>query len=142
MPVTAITPYLFFNGAAEKAIALYERALGASVEGKMHYRDMPPGSDMATPENADRIMHATLTIGKAKLMLSDRPVDEPGRESAQVEITLEFDALDDMERSFKALAEGGTVTMPPHDAFWGDRFAALVDAVGIHWMFVAALKTE
>ncbi|HUF49173.1 MAG TPA: VOC family protein [Vicinamibacterales bacterium] len=37
--------------------------------------------------------------------------------------------------TFAAMAEGGSVTMPLHDTFWGGRFGMLTDAFGIRWMF-------
>ena len=33
-----------------------------------------------------------------------------------------------------ALSDGGTVTMPIEENFWGARFGALIDKFGIHWM--------
>ena len=40
-----------------------------------------------------------------------------------------------MQRAFDALSEGGSVTMPLQDTFWGARFGTLTDAFGIRWMF-------
>jgi len=36
---------------------------------------------------------------------------------------------------FDALAEGGSLTMPLQDTFWGARFGMLADAFGIRRMF-------
>lgn len=38
------------------------------------------------------------------------------------------------DRIFKALAEGGTVTMPIEDQFWGDYFGSVTDRFGINGM--------
>ncbi|MFY9718826.1 MAG: hypothetical protein WAK16_04205 [Candidatus Cybelea sp.] len=38
------------------------------------------------------------------------------------------------ERVFKALAEGGTVSMPLEDQFWGGRLGSLTDRFGVQWM--------
>lgn len=41
----------------------------------------------------------------------------------------------DMEKVFQRMAEGGTVTMPLQDTFWGARFGMLRDRFGVNWMF-------
>jgi PhnB protein len=38
-------------------------------------------------------------------------------------------------------AEGGRVTMPLENTFWGARFGTLVDRYGVNWMFNAELPT-
>ena len=39
MPATTITPYLFFGGRCEEAIAFYRTALGAEVEMLMRFNE-------------------------------------------------------------------------------------------------------
>lgn len=136
MAVTQIIPYLFFNGAGADAVAHYQQALGAEVLDLRRYAEMPADEnapDAALPD-ADRVMHAMLSIDGQLLMISDTPKDQDHSRSPQVELNLSFDDLDDQQRSFDALAEGGTVTVALHDAFWGDRFGALTDRFGIQWM--------
>lgn len=74
-------------------------------------------------------------------MLSDLPPGQPGSEGCRVEISLGFDDPEEMVRSFRAMSAGGRVKMDVHDAFWGDKFGALVDRFGIEWMFIAPQKT-
>lgn len=138
MAITGLNPYLNFDGMAEKAIAHYERALGAKTEMVMRYGD---AQGMEIPaEHRNRVMHATLDVAGNKIMLSD---DQPGRpisSSNAVHVALHFKGdLDDVEQKFAALAEGGQVTMPLTDTFWGARFGTLTDAFGIRWMFNAEL---
>lgn len=136
MTIKEATPYLFFPGDAAAAIALYEKALGAKVEGLQRFGDMPGG---APDEYKDRVMHALLVLGETKIMLSDLPPDQPGSQGCRVEISLHFDDAAEMERSFHALAASGRVRMELQDAFWGDKFGSLVDQFGIEWMFSAPL---
>jgi PhnB protein len=51
-----------------------------------------------------------------------------------VALSFTCDSDQEVESLFKALGAGGRPTMPPHDAFWGARFAMLVDQFGMHWM--------
>lgn len=133
MSIKALNPYLNFDGNAAEAIALYESALGARTAGLMRYSEMP--GDACPSELKDRIMHARLQVGEGWLMISDTQPDRPTKVGTNVELTLHFDDADDMAKRFDALAAGGKVVMPLHDAFWGGKFGALVDKLGVHWLF-------
>lgn len=137
MSIKAATPYLSFDGAAEAAIELYTRALGAQVQGEvMRYAQMPADTGTCAAEDQQRIMHASLRIGEASLMLSDVPSSQPAPAQSKVSVCLEFDDIEQMRRSFDALADGGTVVLAIHDAFWGAKFGLVNDKFGINWMFI------
>jgi PhnB protein len=136
MSINSVIPYLNFNGTGEKAIALYESALGAKTEHVSRFGDMPGGS----PEHKDRVMHATLRIGGAPVMLSDTQPENPVAPEGNVQICLNFTDPEDMAKKFDALAAGGSVTMPLQDTFWGAKFGMLTDAYGVRWMFNCELK--
>lgn len=139
MAITGLNPYLNFDGTAEKAIALYERALGARTEMIMRFGDAQ-GMDVPA-EHRNRVMHATLDIAGSKIMVSDGQAGHPIESSTAVHVAIHFSGdLDDVGRKFDALAEGGQVTMPLTDTFWGARFGTITDAYGIRWMFNADLK--
>lgn len=132
MSIKALNPYLFFNGTAAKAIALYERALGAQVESLQHYRDVP--GQACTAESGERVMHALLRLGGHQLMASDTPLGREAPAAGTNHVCLDFTEEAELRAAFDALAEGGTVEMPPHDTFWGATFASLTDAYGISWL--------
>lgn len=140
MSIKQATPYLFFAGTAEQAVRLYERTLGAKTEGLMRYGDMPGGADKCQPEDLQRVMHAEVHLGGAMVMVSDVTSERPVPAGGQVNIVLEFDDVDEMTRRFEALAASGKVTMALHDTFWGAKFGALTDEVGIEWMFNCPTK--
>jgi PhnB protein len=127
------TPYLNFSGTASKAIALYEKALGARTENVMRFGDIPDSKP--TPDNKDRIIHARLHLGESIIMISDTPANMPGPPAGNVHVCLDFDDAADQKAKFDALAADGKVTMPLSDSFWGATFGMLVDAYGISWMF-------
>ncbi|HLT35729.1 MAG TPA: VOC family protein [Enhygromyxa sp.] len=136
MSIKQVTPYLSFNGTAEAAIALYTRALGAEVQGLLRYAEMPAEAGTCAPADKQRVMHACLRIGEAQLMLSDVPESQPVPTETNVNVCLELDDIDEMQRKFEALAAGGTVVMNIHDAFWGSKFGMLKDQFGVDWMFI------
>ena len=133
MAIQQLNPYLNFNGDAQQAIALYARALGARTEHLQRFGDVPG----TPPDSAsrDRVIHALLRIGEAVIMISDAMRDQPVAIGSNVHVCLDFDDEDDMARRFDALSQGGEVTMPLQDTFWGARFGMLTDAFGIPWMF-------
>jgi PhnB protein len=134
MAIRQINPYLNFDGDAAKAAKLYESALGAKIEHISRFGDMP-GSD-AKPETKDRVMHASLSFGKAgTIMMSDIQPGMSHTPGTNNWVCLDFDDAADMETKFNALSAGGSVQMPLNDTFWGARFGMLVDAHGIRWMF-------
>jgi PhnB protein len=133
MAIRKLNPYLNYDGNAAKAIALYEKVLGAKVEGLQKFGDMPGGEP--DPATKDRVMHAVLHIGEGVIMASDGMPGKAPVAGDNVHITLDFDDEADMARKFDGLAAGGKITMPLQDTFWGARFGMLVDAYGISWMF-------
>ncbi|HEX2658875.1 MAG TPA: VOC family protein [Polyangia bacterium] len=133
MPVTQINPYLNFGGTATKAIALYEKALGAKVENLQRFGDVP-GMEVP-PEAKDRVMHASLRIGGSVVMLSDGPPGKSVPSESNIWISLNYDEPQQMAAQFDALAAGGQVVMALQDTFWGAKFGMLTDAFHINWMF-------
>jgi len=130
---TALNPYLFFNGDAAEAIALYERALGAKVEGLQRYGDVP-GTPPDSPDK-DKVIHAALHLGEALMMVSDAMAGHPVGHGGEVQVCLNYDDVTEMRARFDALAAGGKVTSELQDTFWGATFGTLTDAHGIRWMF-------
>src|SRR5437763_1334685 len=125
MPIQTLNPSLGLPGTAEQAIRLYERALGATVETMLRYREMPPSMKLPA-EHADKVMHATLRIGGGVVMLADLPPHIPAVTVGEnVQIVLQFDDAEELSRRFDALAQGGTVTMPPQETFWSQRYGML-----------------
>lgn len=139
MAIRQLNPYLNFNGTADKAIQLYQTALGARVQNIMRFGDaagMP-----VEPADKNRVMHAVLDLGAGVVMLSDTMPNQPVGTDGNVHITLDFADADEMTTKFDALSAGGKVTMPLQNTFWGARFGMLTDAYGIRWMFNCEQRT-
>jgi PhnB protein len=133
MSITQLNPYLNFNGTADKAIKLYERALGAKTEAIQRFGEAP---GMTVPEaHKQRVLHARLRIGAGTVMISDAPPDMQVASEGNVHVCLDFDKLADAAARFDALAQGGKITMPLQDTFWGATFGMLTDPYGVRWMF-------
>lgn len=134
MTTAHLTPYLFFSGRAEEAIAFYRQALGAEVQMKMLHRESPdaPPPGMLQPGWENKVMHATLRVAGCTLMLSDG-CDDKSRFSG-FSLSLAWPTEADARRAFDALAVGGQVGMPLCKTFWSPCFGMLTDKFGVGWM--------
>lgn len=136
----AIIPYLNFNGNAAEALEFYSKSLEGSVEFSQTYGESPmPVSE----EQKNRIMHATFKAGNLTFMCSDTN-DHMGPVSAgtNVSLSLNFNDVESIDKTFNALSEGGNITMPLQDTFWGARFGMITDKYGFHWMFNHDIKKQ
>ena len=136
-----IQPYLFFEGRCEEAIEFYKKALGAEVEMLMRIKDSPepPPPGMHPPGSENKVMHASLRIGGAALMVSDGRCQ--GRPSFQG-FSLSIEAKDEAEakRWFAALSDGGEMRMPLGKTFFAPCFGMLADRFGVGWMIIVPAK--
>jgi len=130
-----IDPYLFFDGRCEEAIEFYKSALGAEVQMVMRNSESPapPPEGMLPPGSENKIMHSSLLIKGALIMMSD------GHCSGKTEfkgfsISLDCDTQDEARKFFDALAAGGQVNMPLMQTFWAPLFGMVVDKFGVNWM--------
>jgi PhnB protein len=128
----AITPYINFNGNGAEALAFYATAFDGKIVHTQTFGEsgMPIGDDAK-----DRIMHALFEADKLQFMISDC---QPGKEVTsgnQVHLSINFDNLELINKTFANLADGGNVTMELQDTFWGARFGMLEDKFGVNWMF-------
>ncbi len=134
MPAAEITPYLFFGGRCDEALAFYRTALGAEVEMLMRFDESPeptpPGMLPAGFEK--KVMHASLRIGGARLMVSDGREERTNFDGFQLAYSVPAEA--DARRAFDALADGGSVQMPLCKTFWSPCFGMVTDRFGVDWM--------
>lgn len=98
---------LSFNGQCEAAFRFYERSLGGRIVGLFAWGDSPMAHE-APPGWADKVMHASLTIGETLITGSDVPPAQYERPQG-FEVMIGPDDPGDAERVFYALAENGTV---------------------------------
>ena len=130
----AIEPYLFFEGRCDEAVEFYKKAVGAEVGMLMRWKDSPDKS-MCTPDNENKVMHASLTINGARVMASDgRNSGKPDFKGFSLSLDAKTEA--DANRMFNALAEGGQVIMPLGKTFFSPCFGMLPDKFGVHWMIL------
>lgn len=125
-----IDNYLFFDGNCRQAMEFYAKCLGAELRA-MSYADAPN----APQGSEDKIMHAAITKGTTNLAASDWAAPVPFKRGNNFSLCLNCDSKEEIEKLFTAIGEGGQITMPLADTFWGAHFGMLTDQFGVNWMF-------
>lgn len=122
---------------ATAAIAFYRQALGATEVVRV------------PAEDGKRLMHAELAVNGARIFLRDdfpEHCDAHGGDRLTAPkvlggtaVTMHLEVVNCDDAVARAAAAGATVTMPPFDAFWGARYAHVVDPFGHAWSFAHPL---
>lgn len=143
-----VSTYLNFARNTQEAFNFYKSVFGGEFRGGVgRFGDIPPQPGMPPLAEADKnlIMHIELPIlGGHVLMGTDAPESMGFQVSFgnNISITLEPDTRAETQQLFRALSEGGKVTMELQDMFWGDYFGSCTDKFGVQWMFNCAEKAR
>lgn len=134
-----VSPYLFFEGNCEQAFAFYAELMNGRITELHRFKDMPAeasvsddGCGEGVAMDPQAIMHMQLELAGQVLMGSDGASETP----QGFALALSLDSLEEAERVFSGLAEGGEVKMPLDATFWAERFALVVDRFAIPWMIM------
>ncbi len=131
-----LSTYLHFNGNCREAFEFYRSVFGGEFEMLSTFAEMPP--DVSVPEDErDNVMHVSFPIGSSVLMGSDMPATfgPPTEIGTNFAITYSATSREETDDLFAKISEGGVVTMPLADMFWGAYFGACTDKFGINWQF-------
>lgn len=82
-----------------------------------------------------KVLHGQVEVNGQVIMFSDASGEHRATFGNNFSIALDFNNTSDMDRAFAGLSEGGVVTMPLQDTFWGARFGMCTDKFGVNWMF-------
>ena len=133
-----IHAYLNFEGQAEEAFRFYAEALGGELTEVHRFGSMPPQDGFElTPEQREWVMHVGLSVGDGQMLMASDTIEgmgPPRVEGNNFSISIHPSSREEADRVFRALAEGGTITMPIQDQFWGDYFGMIADRFGVNWM--------
>ncbi len=132
-----INPYIHFNGNAEEAFTFYKSVFGGEFAMVMRFKDMTFEGSISTADEANKIMHIALPIGKHNLLMgSDSPaaLGTHNEQETRSKISITADSKEEADKLFNGLSAGGQVEMPIQDSPWGSYFGMFRDKFGIEWM--------
>ncbi len=129
-----IFPHLLVNDAAG-ALEFYKKALGATEVMRMPAQD------------GKRLMHSEIKVGDARIFVMDDFPEhsehsgrvKPPKQSGSASLVIHLEVPNCDQATERAEAAGATVLMKPWDAFWGARYAQVVDPFGHVWSFAHPL---
>ena len=134
---TQINPYLTFNGNCEEAFTCYKSVFGGEYLNVHRFKDLPPMPGMTIDDkHKERIMNIALPINEANILYGSDGNPNFGQVPFGKNVTLSIstDSKEKADKIFNMLADGGTISMPMGDMFWGAYFGMCDDKFGISWM--------
>ncbi len=134
-------PYLAFDGNCAEAMHFYENVLGGTIK-SMTSGEQSPVKDPMTEAFGTLILNAQLELpGGYFLYGGDTPPHMNYEGIKGVNITLNFDTVEEAEEIFNKLSEGGTINMPFVPTFWAEKFGMVTDKFGVSWLLNGCLHS-
>jgi PhnB protein len=126
--------YLNYGGNCEQAFRFYEQHLGGKITMMMTHGQQPNPNEVPL-DRKNAILYARMSIGETELMAADVPPErfQPMR-SAYLSLTV--GSIDEAERIYALLSNGGEIFMPMEETFFAFRFGMLRDKFGTPWMIL------
>jgi PhnB protein len=136
--MTTVNIYLTFNGNCEEAFTFYKSVFGGDFLYIGKYGEMPPQKDIpfVPDDEKEKIMHVTLPISKETMLMGNDSLDEsepPVLPGNNFTISIKTDSKEEADTLFNKLSQGGWVTMPMKETFWGSYYGMITDKFGIRW---------
>ena len=131
-----INPYINFNGNAEEAFTFYKSVFGGEFAKIMRFRDLSSPEFPVAENDANKIMHIALLVGKNILMANDVPeiLGQVNENENRSKISISAETKEEADQLFYGLSAGGKIEMPIADSPWGSYFGMFRDKYGIEWM--------
>jgi len=131
-----INPHINFNGNAKEAFNFYKSVFGGEFAKIMRFKDLESAGFPVTENEANKIIHIALPIGKSSLMANDVPeiMGRTNENENRSKIVITAESKEEADKLFNGLSAGGQIEMPIADSPWGTYFGMFRDQYGIEWM--------
>ncbi|PWA04238.1 VOC family protein [Flavobacterium psychrotolerans] len=131
-----INPHINFNGNAEEAFLFYKSVFGGEFAKIMRFKDISSPEYPIAENEANKIMHIALPIGKNILMGNDVPesMGQVNENENRSKIAISAENREEADKLFSGLSAGGTIEVPIDDSPWGSYFGMFRDKFGIEWI--------
>jgi PhnB protein len=134
--MATINPHINFNGNAEEAFTFYKSVFGGAFAKIIRFKDISSPEFPVAENEAQKIMHIALRIGKNILIANDVP-ESMGRTNEnenRSKISISAESRDEADKLFNGLSAGGQIEGPIGDSPWGAYFGCFRDKYGIEWI--------
>jgi len=132
-----INPYIHFNGNAEEAFTFYKSVFGGEFAMIIRFKDMAISGQPISENEAEKMMHIALPIGKNSVLMGSDTPEFMGRHNEnenRSKISVSAESKEEADHVFNGLSTDGKVEMPIGDSPWGSYFGMFRDKYGIEWM--------
>jgi PhnB protein len=132
-----INPYIHFNGNAEEAFTFYKSVFGGEFAKMMRYKDLSSAEFPVAANDANRLMHIVLPIGKSGALMGSDVLEVMGRVTENDNrntISISAETREEADKLFNGLSAGGKIEMPIADGPFGAYFGMFADKFGVEWM--------
>jgi len=135
--MTNINPYFNFPGNTEEVFNFYKSVFGGEFATLQRFQDVP-GTENLPAEDRSKIMHISLPVGKAGILLMGTDALESMGQKVSMGnnfyINLNVESKEEADQLFNKLSAGGKIEMALEDTFWGAYFGSFADKFGVQWM--------
>lgn len=140
--MATINPHINFNGNAEEAFAFYRSVFGGEFAKIIRFKDLSSDGVHIGENDANKIMHIALPIGKSVLMGNDVPeiMGRTNENENRSKIAVSAESKEEADKLFNGLSLGGQIEMSMTDSPWGSYFGMFRDKYGIEWMIEFSTK--
>lgn len=130
--MTAIQPYLTFNGNCYEAMNFYRGCLG----GELFIQTVGESPiDAELPIQMQKcVLHSTLTHGNLVIMASDMVSESGLIKGNSISLMLNCATEEEITQLYRQLSVNGKIINPLKDTFFGAIMSDIIDQFGIHWI--------
>ncbi len=135
--MTAINPWVNFNGNAEEAFTFYKSIFGGEFAKVVRFKDLASTEFPVAEKEANKIMLITLPIGNNNMLMANDVPEVLGRVNEnenRSKISISTESKEEADKLFNGLSAGGQVEGPMGDGPWGSYAGMFRDKYGIEWI--------
>jgi PhnB protein len=132
-----INPWINFNGNAEEAFTFYKSVFGGEFVKIIRFKDLSSPEFPIADNDANKIMHIALPIGKHNVLIANDVPEFMGRVNEnenRSKISVSTESREEADKIFNGLSAGGDIEGQIGDSPWGSYAGMFRDKYGIEWI--------
>ena len=132
-----INPHINFNGNAEEAFTFYKSVFGGEFVKIIRFKDLSSPEFPVADNDANKIMHIALPIGKHNVLIANDVPEFMGRVNEnenRSKISVSTESREEADKIFNGLSAGGDIEGQIGDSPWGSYAGMFRDKYGIEWI--------